>query len=238
MVTVGNIPWHTGDDVLACHFATAGRLISCQIQRHADTLRSKGWAYVRVSCACHRRVLSYQSIADQRPPRTRALTQRTPPPHPTPQHHPVPDSGGGRQCHPHPAPHRAGRADAQRALLQAQRRQAQRRQPGSAAPLAALRRRRQRHGRAGTGPCLDAAGNAQHDAAWAGERAWSRARGHDGLRHVPPRTDAHAPGADAAAAAALPRDAELASKSRVGLGWVGQGGSASDGPGEGIIHEL
>lgn len=43
-VTVGNIPWHTGDDVLACHFAQAGRLVSCQIQRHVDTLRSKGWA--------------------------------------------------------------------------------------------------------------------------------------------------------------------------------------------------
>ena len=54
MVTVGNIPWHTGDDVLACHFATAGRLISCQIQRHADTLRSKGWAYVRVCLLCCR----------------------------------------------------------------------------------------------------------------------------------------------------------------------------------------
>jgi len=43
-VTCGNIPWHTGDEVLACHMAQAGRLVSCQIQRHADTLRSKGWA--------------------------------------------------------------------------------------------------------------------------------------------------------------------------------------------------
>ena len=43
-VTCGNIPWHTGDEVLACHMAQAGRVVSCQIQRHADTLRSKGWA--------------------------------------------------------------------------------------------------------------------------------------------------------------------------------------------------
>lgn len=72
MVTVGNIPWHTGDDVLACHFATAGRLISCQIQRHADTLRSKGWAYVRVSCAyivvCfHMILIDHRSIAPREP---------------------------------------------------------------------------------------------------------------------------------------------------------------------------
>ncbi len=46
-VTCGNIPWHTGDDVLACHMAQGGRLVSCQIQRHADTLRSKGWAIIR-----------------------------------------------------------------------------------------------------------------------------------------------------------------------------------------------
>ncbi|TFJ80115.1 hypothetical protein NSK_008672 [Nannochloropsis salina CCMP1776] len=46
-VTCGNIPWHTGDEVLACHMAQAGRVVSCQIQRHADTLRSKGWAIIR-----------------------------------------------------------------------------------------------------------------------------------------------------------------------------------------------
>lgn len=43
-VTCGNIPWHTQDAVLACHMAQAGRVIACQVQRHSDTLRSKGWA--------------------------------------------------------------------------------------------------------------------------------------------------------------------------------------------------
>lgn len=46
-VYVGNLPWATTDEDLSTAFAAAGGTLSCVVQRHADSGRSKGWALVQ-----------------------------------------------------------------------------------------------------------------------------------------------------------------------------------------------
>ena len=43
-VTVSNLAWTTDEQELAAHLSKAGHIVGIEIQRHADTQRSKGWA--------------------------------------------------------------------------------------------------------------------------------------------------------------------------------------------------
>ena len=43
-VAVGNLSWDTQEEDLAMFMASSGAVVSCEVQRHADTGRSKGWA--------------------------------------------------------------------------------------------------------------------------------------------------------------------------------------------------
>ena len=48
---VGNLSWETDDAGLSEYLRTAGNVVSCEIQRHLDTGRSKGWALCQFSTA-------------------------------------------------------------------------------------------------------------------------------------------------------------------------------------------
>jgi RNA recognition motif-containing protein len=44
---VGNISWSTSSEDLAEYMSSAGQIVSCVVQAHADTGRPKGWALVK-----------------------------------------------------------------------------------------------------------------------------------------------------------------------------------------------
>lgn len=46
---VGNLQWGVEDGDLLAYLSTAGTVVSCKVQRHVDTGRSKGWALCRYS---------------------------------------------------------------------------------------------------------------------------------------------------------------------------------------------
>lgn len=43
-LAVSNLAWTTEEQELGAHMAQAGHVLGVEIQRHADTGRSKGWA--------------------------------------------------------------------------------------------------------------------------------------------------------------------------------------------------
>ena len=43
-LVVSNLAWTTDEHELGAHLGSAGQVVSVEIQRHADTGRSKGWA--------------------------------------------------------------------------------------------------------------------------------------------------------------------------------------------------
>jgi len=43
-VAVGNLSWDTQEEDLSMFMSASGLVVSCEVQRHADTGRSKGWA--------------------------------------------------------------------------------------------------------------------------------------------------------------------------------------------------